>query len=124
MVLLLMLGKGPQGANCTECLWNRNRLRKGYFWSVRIGVRYTGIGLGYLLNKAVVFRVILYDFVRWVEESRHILSFLDESTVFQLFDGLARQVDNVIIGIFVLFNSFFLSHLLCLLLYRRRYLSF
>jgi hypothetical protein len=51
-------------------LWRRNRLRKGYFWPVRIGVRHTGISLGYLLNGAVVFRVILYDFVsiRIVEE--------------------------------------------------------
>jgi hypothetical protein len=66
MVLVLLLDKSPQGANCTECLWNRNGLRKGYFWPIRIGVRYTGIPLGYLLNEAVVFRVIFYDFVRRV----------------------------------------------------------
>jgi hypothetical protein len=34
--------------------------------SVRIDIRYTGVGLDYLLNKAVVFRVILYDFVQRV----------------------------------------------------------
>jgi hypothetical protein len=90
MVLLLLLGKGPQGANCTECLWNKNRLKKGYFWPVKIGVRYTGISLGYLLNEVVVVKVILYDFARWVKESYHILSFLNEITVFQLFNGLAR----------------------------------
>jgi len=71
-----LLGKGPQGANCTECLWNRNRLRKRYFWPVRVGVRHTGISLGYLLNEAVVFKVILYDFVRWVEEGYYILRLL------------------------------------------------
>jgi hypothetical protein len=76
MVLLLLLGKGPQGANCTERRWNRNRLRKRYFWPVRVGVRHTGISLGYLLNEAIVFKVILYDFVRWVEEGCYILPLL------------------------------------------------
>jgi hypothetical protein len=124
MVLLLLLDKGPQGANCTECLWNKNKLRKGYFWPIRIGVRHTGISLGYLFNEALLFKIILYDFVRWVNEGYYILSFLNELTVFQLFNSLARQDNNVILRIFVLFNGFLLSYLLCLPLYRRRYLSF
>jgi hypothetical protein len=76
-------------------LWNRNRLRKGCFWPVRISARFTGISLGYLLNEAVVFRVILYDFVRWVEESCDILPFLDELTVFQLF-GSCESIEEVV----------------------------
>ena len=78
----MLLGKGPQGTNCIKCLWNGDRLREGYFWPIRIGVRYTGIGLGYLFNEVIVFRFILYGFIRWVEESCYILSFLDEMTVF------------------------------------------
>jgi hypothetical protein len=47
-----------------------------YFWLVRVGVRYTGISLGYLLNEVIVVRFILYDFVRWVKEGYHILSLM------------------------------------------------
>jgi hypothetical protein len=53
--------------------------------------------LGWLLNELVLVRAIRYNSVQWVKKRTTMLPFLNEVALSQLLNGLARQIDSLLI---------------------------